>query len=154
MAASVITRTTWTDDSGSGLDGTIINNAQLQAAIYDKIDALLAGTGSYVTLELGGYLKAHVSYVVLSKTGTYTALVTDDLIVCPSGTFTITLPAASGATHPICIVNNGTGTITIGRTGSDTVGLATSQTLNPGSASRQGDSMTFAPDGTSNWNIL
>lgn len=33
-----ISRVTWTDDSGGGTDGTIINNAQLQA-IYDSIEA-------------------------------------------------------------------------------------------------------------------
>lgn len=33
-----ISRVTWTDDSGSGTDGTIINNAQLQA-IYNSIEA-------------------------------------------------------------------------------------------------------------------
>lgn len=56
MAASTITRSTWTDDDGTGLTGTIINNARLQE-VFDKIDALLAGTGSYVTLGLGGAME-------------------------------------------------------------------------------------------------
>lgn len=37
---ATITRATWTDDDGSGTVGTLINNARLQADLYDKIDAL------------------------------------------------------------------------------------------------------------------
>lgn len=56
MAVSTITRTTWTDDDGTGTTGTILNNAQLQAE-YDAVDQLLSGTGAYTVLELGGGLK-------------------------------------------------------------------------------------------------
>src|SRR4051812_4996804 len=56
MAASVITRSTWTDDSGDNLSGTIVGNSQLQA-VYDNIDLLFSGTGSYATLEFGGGIK-------------------------------------------------------------------------------------------------
>lgn len=56
MAASVISRATWTDDDGSGTTGTIIGNARLASDVYDKVDQLLSGTGSYTTLELGGIL--------------------------------------------------------------------------------------------------
>lgn len=38
MAATTISRATWTD----GISGTVIANARLQADIYDKIDALIA----------------------------------------------------------------------------------------------------------------
>jgi hypothetical protein len=59
MAASTITRTTWTNDTGTPSvpvgDGTIINNARLQE-IYAAIDQMLAGAGSYTTLSLGGLL--------------------------------------------------------------------------------------------------
>jgi hypothetical protein len=56
MAITTITRTTWTDDDGSGTTGTILNNAQLQA-IFDAIDQLFSGSGSYATVEFGGGLK-------------------------------------------------------------------------------------------------
>jgi hypothetical protein len=56
MAASVSTRSSWTDDSGTGLTGTIINDAELQK-IYDAIDLLLSGTGAYTTLSTGGKLR-------------------------------------------------------------------------------------------------
>lgn len=94
------------------------------------------------------------SLIYTAKSALYTA-VAYDLVAITSGTFTVTLPAASAnSSKPIAVVNNGTGTITIGRTGADTIGLATSQTLNPATASAQGDSMTFISDGVSNWNIF
>lgn len=49
MAASVISRATWTD----GVGGTVINNARLQGDVYDKIDALIAAT-----ITFGNLLKA------------------------------------------------------------------------------------------------
>lgn len=89
-----------------------------------------------------------------AKSGTYTA-VANDFVSCVSGTFTVTLPlASSNANVVIWVVNNGTGTITIGHSGSDTVGGASTQTLNPSTiAPAQGDEMTFVSDGISNWNI-
>lgn len=42
MATTTITRSTWTDDDGSGTTGSIINNAELQK-IYANIDSLIAG---------------------------------------------------------------------------------------------------------------
>jgi hypothetical protein len=57
MAASTITRTTWTNDTGTPTspvgDGTLINNARLQD-IYAAIDQLFSGGGSYATLTFGG----------------------------------------------------------------------------------------------------
>jgi len=57
MAASTITRDIWTDDDGSGTTGTILNNSRLQGNVYDRVDAMFAGTGSYTTLEFGGGVK-------------------------------------------------------------------------------------------------
>jgi hypothetical protein len=61
MAASTITRTTWTNDTGTvsspNNDGTIINNARLQD-IYAAIDQLFSGAGSYTTLTFGGLVAA------------------------------------------------------------------------------------------------
>ena len=61
MAASTITRTTWTNDTGTPAtpvgDGTLLNNARLQD-IYAAIDQVLSGAGAYTTLTLGGKLSA------------------------------------------------------------------------------------------------
>ncbi len=58
MAASTITRDTWTNDSGSfstpAGDGTVLANTVLQNHIYARIDAMFAGAGSYTTFHLGG----------------------------------------------------------------------------------------------------
>lgn len=55
--ASTITRTTWTNDTGSAAspnaDGTLLNNAALQA-IYDKIDQMIAGGSPYNPIIFGG----------------------------------------------------------------------------------------------------
>jgi len=60
VAASTITRDTWTNDTGTfsapNLDGTVINNAALQNNIYARIDELFAGAGSYATLTFAGHI--------------------------------------------------------------------------------------------------
>lgn len=58
MAPSQITRITWTDDSGGGTDGTIIDNARKNSDIYAKIDEMFAGAGSYATFTFGGLVAA------------------------------------------------------------------------------------------------
>jgi hypothetical protein len=50
MAASTITRATWTD----GAAGTVVNNAKKNSDIYDPIDQMFAGSGSYATFVFGG----------------------------------------------------------------------------------------------------
>jgi len=50
MAASTITRTTFTNGT------TAWDAAQISSSIYDKIDQMFGGAGSYATLELGGKL--------------------------------------------------------------------------------------------------
>lgn len=60
MAASTITRATWTNDSGTPSspvgDGTLLNNTRLQNDVYAKIDEMFAGAGSYATFTFGGFL--------------------------------------------------------------------------------------------------
>jgi hypothetical protein len=60
MAASTITRDTWTNDTGSAAapnaDGTVLNNNALQNNVYARIDAMFAGAGAYATFTLGGKL--------------------------------------------------------------------------------------------------
>jgi hypothetical protein len=51
MAATTISRATWTD--GASPTGTVINNARLQADVYDKIDSVLSSN-----ITFGGLLHA------------------------------------------------------------------------------------------------
>lgn len=107
--------------------------------------------GHFQVLKVAG---ASVSPLTrTAKTANYSAICSD-LVDASSGTWTITMPlAASNVDCVIAGVNNGTGTITVARSGSDTIGLATSQTLNGGTASTQGDSQMWHSDGVSNWII-
>lgn len=58
MPPSTITRATWTDDTASGTNGTIINNARLQTDVYANIDLMFAGGGAYTTFTFGGLVAA------------------------------------------------------------------------------------------------
>ena len=89
-------RMEWTDDTGSGLDGTIINNTQLQK-ILDSVDEAIGQSVKVVN-------------------GTYTALLTDDLIKVTSGSFPVNVYSASGDGHDgrqLDIANTGTGTVAV-----------------------------------------
>lgn len=147
MSATVVNRSTWTDDSGTGLTGTIINNAQLQI-IYDNVDLLMAGS-SPTTLEVGGGFKADQGILrsVVSKTANYTILSTDGLVICTSGSFTVTLPTAVGiAGRAFTVKNTGSGTITMASTSSQTIDTASAGST----LILQNDSYTFESDGA-NW---
>jgi hypothetical protein len=62
MAASTISRDSWTNDSGSAAspngDGTVLQNSVLQNHIYARVDELLSGAGSYTILRFGGLIAA------------------------------------------------------------------------------------------------
>lgn len=125
---------------------TLTTGTEVTAAMWNDIVNLL------LALRAGNAVGA-VYYTLVVRTTTYTAA-QGDVVICTSGTFTVTLPPASGATKMIRVVNNGSGIITVGHSGTDTVGLAATQLLIPGPAGAQGDSMTFVSDGVSNWSIL
>jgi len=85
----------------------------------------------------------------LARTTAYNATTSDYLIDCTTGTFTITLFAASGNAGRILIIkNSGTGTITVDGNGAETIDGATTQTL-----STQWSRITIMCDGT-NWKII
>lgn len=85
----------------------------------------------------------------LARTTAYTATTSDYLIDCTSGTFTVTLFAASGnAGRIIMVKNSGTGTITVDGNGSETIDGATTYSL-----SAQWATVQLMCDGT-NWKII
>ena len=88
--------------------------------------------------------------VFQTKTANYTILSTDDIVVCTSGSFTVTLPTAVGCTGKFFVVKNtGSGTITMGSTSSQTIdGQTASSTV-----LSQYDSFTFISD-NANWLII
>lgn len=92
MSASTITRATWTDDDGTGTTGTILNNARLQADVYDKIDAMFGGSGAYATLSSAGNLRAEGSKGLGIK-----GIATGSLALSSSGDGTIVYDSTIGA---------------------------------------------------------
>jgi hypothetical protein len=101
MAASTITRDTWTNDTGTAAnpnaDGTVINNAALQNNIYARVDELFSGAGSYVTLTLGGKLSVEGGQITFPATQNAStgANVLDDY---EEGSWTPALIGSGGAT--------------------------------------------------------
>ena len=91
---------------------------------------IASGTVAAANLADGAITPIKTSGGYVAKTALYTATNDDRIIDCTTGTYTITLPtAASQAGRRFVIRNSGTGVITIGRTGAETIAGATSQTL-------------------------
>ena len=88
------------------------------------------------------YLQSN-SFSVVQKSGTYTATPDDDIIICVSGTWTLSLQTVADFEHPLDIVNVGTGTITIDPSSTQTIGGSATLTLAPGQRIR------IVPDTTS-----
>jgi Pectate lyase superfamily protein len=93
-----------------------------------------------------------VSSIILpyvAKTTTYSIAVSDYMIDCTSGTFTVTLPTAVGVAGKIYVVkNSGTGVITIATTSSQTIDGASTETI----STQYGD-FTMMSDGA-NYKII
>jgi hypothetical protein len=119
---------------------TVVTVVDLNTHIRDNLNVLKT------SIDDAGHL---IWPVFQSKTTTYGIAATDDIVVCPSGSFTVTLPTAVGRTgKPFVVKNMGTGTITMASTSSQTIdGLAASSTILV-----QYDSLTFVSDGA-NWVI-
>lgn len=111
---------------------TVVSVADLNAYLRDNVKHLYESKGN--------------PRAVASKSTTYTATVTDGLLLC-TGTFTVTLPAAAtvGAEFSLVIKNVGTGIVTVDGNGSETIFTSTAVanlTLTPGQA------VTVISDGT------
>ena len=67
-----------------------------------------------------------LTYGVHNVTTTDTLSINDDLVNLAAGTYTVTVPLATGSGKPIFINMNGAGVITLARSGADTLGGLTS----------------------------
>jgi len=74
------------------------------------------------------YITELTTLDIKSKTATYAILAGDEYIRC-NGTFTVTLPAATGSGNAYIVANVGTGTITVATTGGDTINGTTPLTI-------------------------
>jgi len=105
-------------------------------------------TASIITMS-GKTITAGHATAYVAKTATYSAVATDEVIDCTSGTFTVTLPTAVGVTGQTYIVkNSGAGTITIATTSAQTIDGNSTISL-----STQYASTTVVSDGA-NWKII
>lgn len=121
--------------SYGGFNGDIDSVAFWNYTLTPEQVALIA------TAELG---------VLVSTTTVATTVPSGVDVLLANGTFTVTLPSAVGAiSRRITIKNIGTGTITVGRTSSQTIdGAASNLTMATSKSSR-----TFLSDGTG-WQII
>jgi hypothetical protein len=116
-------------------------------AKYTDAEAIAAVEGKG-TLKLGGGL----TRVTVAKTGAYTATSSDHVILCDAsgGSFTITLPAASGVSgiiYHIKKTDSSGNAVTVDGNASETIDGATTRII-----STQYDSMMIICDGSS-WHI-
>jgi hypothetical protein len=121
-------------------------------SFYGGVDEVSAWqselTGSEVaSLSASGGLASSAS-AVLAVTGAFTASSASDVILA-TGTFTVTLPTAAGiAGKRITVKNTGSGTVTVGRTGTETIDAAAANvTMATAKQARE-----FTSDGTG-WQI-
>src|SRR6266851_4890847 len=89
----VISRSTWTDDDGSGTTGSIINNAEL-AKIYDNIDALVPAAGTIINT---------VNATYSTETTNNTSTLAD------SGLTASITPSATSSKVLVTVMQNGVG---------------------------------------------
>jgi hypothetical protein len=106
MATTKIKATGIADDAVTS--AAIAANAITASAIADG-----AITSAKLAVGAGG---AFNNFAI--KTGNYTAVARDQLIVNSSSAVTITLPASPSAGDVVFIKNAGTGTVTVARNGS------------------------------------
>jgi hypothetical protein len=106
MATTKIKATGIADDAVTS--AAIADNAITASAIADG-----AITSAKLAVGAGG---AFNNFAI--KTGNYTAVARDQLIVNSSSAVTITLPASPSAGDVVFIKNAGTGTVTVARNGS------------------------------------
>ena len=119
--------------------GTPSDNTVTTAKIVDG-----AVTASKLAAGAGG---AFNDFAI--KTGAYTAVTRDQLIVNSSSAVTITLPASPSAGNVVFIKNAGTGTVTVGRNGSNI-----NSTADDGSLAADAGATLVYVDSTIGWKEL
>jgi len=109
MAAHAVVVSVSTPDDNTVTTAKIANSAVTTAKIAD---------GAITSAKLGAGVGGAFNDFAI-KTGNYTAVTRDQLIVNSSSAVTITLPASPSAGNVVFIKNAGSGTVTVARNGSN-----------------------------------
>jgi hypothetical protein len=104
---------------GSGWNGS--NEVPTKNAIYDKIETIVAGSGSGITRSI----------ITISGSVTADATELTDYVYLVAGAHTVTLPTAVSNTNRYTIKNNYSAAITVDTTSSQTIDGATSIQIAP-----------------------
>lgn len=127
MSKNALDHVIGVDDDGSGLTGTVVNDALIDA-IQDAVDAA-------------------IGQVVQTKSGNYTVLVTDDVVIC-TASLTLSLYATSGNSgRPFTARNTSSADVTLDGNAAETIDGAATFTVLPGRA------VMIRCDG-SNWRVV
>lgn len=124
--------------------GTSGTGTRLAKGSDGQFLSLVSGIPSWASVTTG-------NDAVVTKTANYNISTSDNVILCNTNAFTVTLPAASTTGKRITVIKIGSDTnaITIARDGSDTIEGATSKTL-----VSQYDTMVLEADGSATWYIV
>jgi len=142
-----------TDATNVASAGAVMESDATTAAMSFVVDEDTMSSNSATKVPTQQSVKAYVDAAaptptVVTKTTTYTIATSDDIVICTSGTFTVTLPTAVSATGDMYRVkNSGAGVITLDGNGAQTIDGAANHVLN------QFDSLTVVSDGT-NWVVV
>jgi hypothetical protein len=131
-----------------------VDKLQVSGSIYSSTtlkgnDISIVGSGSIPTLTSSEFITQSFSAKTTAKTANYTTAFSDYFIDCTSGTFTVTLQAASSYVGRILIIkNSGAGTITVDANASETIDGSLTYSL-----SLTNSTVQIMSDGT-NWKII
>ena len=139
MVAAIAVTNVGTPSDNTVATAKIVNNAVTTAKIAD---------GSITSAKLGAGVGGAFNDFAI-KTGAYTAVTRDQLIVNSSSAVTITLPASPSAGNVVFIKNAGTGVVTVGRNGSKI-----NSTADDGSLAADAGATLVYVDATIGWKEL
>ena len=139
MVAAIAVTNVGTPSDNTVTTAKIVNNAVTTAKIAD---------GSITSAKLGAGVGGAFNDFAI-KTGAYTAVTRDQLIVNSGSAVTITLPASPSAGNVVFIKNAGTGVVTVGRNGSKI-----NSTADDGSLAADAGATLVYVDSTIGWKEL
>ena len=90
-----------------------------------------------------------LAYAVHAISGADSIALANDVVTLAAGTYAVTVPAATGSGKSILVTLNGAGAVTLNRSGTDTLGGATSFVLNG-----SGDWCVLADEAAGVWGLL